>query len=54
MGNDDPVWPYVIHGNYADAGDGVTLLSGALNVLMVLTGHSLGGNKLGQLLKQGR
>ncbi|KAJ3678294.1 hypothetical protein LUZ60_002097 [Juncus effusus] len=48
------VWPYVIHGHYADAGDVAALLSGALNVPMVLTGHSLGRNKLEQLLKQGR
>ncbi|KAK8454340.1 hypothetical protein SEVIR_5G435000v4 [Setaria viridis] len=49
-----PVLPYVIHGHYADAGDVAALLSGALNVPMVLTGHSLGRNKLEQLLKQGR
>jgi len=49
-----PVWPHVIHGHYADAGDSAALLSGALNVPMVLTGHSLGRNKLEQLLKQGR
>ncbi|CAH9129523.1 unnamed protein product [Cuscuta epithymum] len=58
IGHDDekqqPIWPYVIHGHYADAGDSVALLSGALNVPMVLTGHSLGRNKLEQLLKQGR
>ncbi|KAK3008281.1 hypothetical protein RJ639_015349 [Escallonia herrerae] len=36
------------------AGDSAALLSGALNVPMVLTGHSLGRNKLEQLLKQGR
>lgn len=53
-GKGDPVWPYVIHGHYADAGDSAALLSGALNVPMVLTGHSLGRNKLEQLLKQGR
>ncbi|KAH9299399.1 hypothetical protein KI387_031081, partial [Taxus chinensis] len=54
MGGGDPVWPYVIHGHYADAGDSAALLSGALNVPMVLTGHSLGRSKLEQLLKQGR
>eukprot|EP00253_Pinus_taeda_P019443 PITA_19443 len=53
-GKGDPVWPYVIHGHYADAGDSAALLSGALNVPMVLTGHSLGRNKLEQLLEQGR
>ncbi|MCO5548382.1 hypothetical protein L7F22_001839 [Adiantum nelumboides] len=54
IGDGQPVWPYVIHGHYADAGDIASLLSGALNVPMVLTGHSLGRNKLEQLLKQGR
>ncbi|KAL7105809.1 hypothetical protein ACP275_07G069100 [Erythranthe tilingii] len=54
IGAGQPVWPYVIHGHYADAGDSAALLSGALNVPMVLTGHSLGRNKLEQLLKQGR
>ncbi|KAK8962583.1 Sucrose-phosphate synthase [Platanthera guangdongensis] len=54
VGGGHPVWPYVIHGHYADAGDSAVLLSGALNVPMVLTGHSLGRNKLYQLLKQGR
>ncbi|CAA6667899.1 unnamed protein product [Spirodela intermedia] len=38
IGGGQPVWPYVIHGHYADAGDSAALLSGALN----------------QLLKQGR
>ncbi|KAI4310770.1 hypothetical protein MLD38_035721 [Melastoma candidum] len=54
IGGGHPIWPYVIHGHYADAGDSAALLSGALNVPMVLTGHSLGRNKLEQLLKQGR
>ncbi|KDP39346.1 hypothetical protein JCGZ_01103 [Jatropha curcas] len=54
IGEGGPIWPYVIHGHYADAGDSAALLSGALNVPMVLTGHSLGRNKLEQLLKQGR
>ncbi|KAH7365758.1 hypothetical protein KP509_18G044300 [Ceratopteris richardii] len=53
-GGEKPVWPHVIHGHYADAGNIACLLSGALNVPMVLTGHSLGRNKLEQLLKQGR
>ncbi|CAM6118363.1 unnamed protein product [Calypogeia fissa] len=47
----ESVWPHVIHGHYADAGDSASLLSGALDVPMVLTGHSLGRNKLEQLLK---
>ncbi|XP_028799181.1 probable sucrose-phosphate synthase 4 isoform X2 [Neltuma alba] len=49
-----PMWPNVIHGHYADAGEIAAHLSGALNVPMVLTGHSLGRNKFEQLLKQGR
>ncbi|KAK3034316.1 hypothetical protein RJ639_032656 [Escallonia herrerae] len=49
-----PMWPYVIHGHYADAGEVAARLSGALNVPMVLTGHSLGRNKFEQLLTQGR
>ncbi|KAI3989408.1 hypothetical protein MKX01_032510, partial [Papaver californicum] len=49
-----PVWPYAIYGHYADAGAVAAQLSGALNVPMVLTGHSLGRNKFEQLLKQGR
>ncbi|EEF40554.1 probable sucrose-phosphate synthase 4 [Ricinus communis] len=49
-----PTWPYVVHGHYADAGEVASHLSGALNVPMVLTGHSLGRNKFEQLVKQGR
>lgn len=54
IGGGQPVWPVAIHGHYADAGDSTALLSGALNVPMVFTGHSLGRDKLEQLLKQGR
>ncbi|RID73747.1 hypothetical protein BRARA_B00877 [Brassica rapa] len=53
-GSGKPIWPSAIHGHYADAGDAAALLSGALNVPMILTGHSLGRDKLEQLLKQGR
>ncbi|PON95157.1 Sucrose phosphate synthase [Trema orientale] len=49
-----PTWPYVIHGHYADGGEAAVRLSAALNVPMVMTGHSLGRNKFEQLLKQGR
>ncbi|KAM6556268.1 hypothetical protein CsatB_003287 [Cannabis sativa] len=49
-----PTWPYVIHGHYADGGEAAARLSAALNVPMVMTGHSLGRNKFEQLLKQGR
>ncbi|XP_072969532.1 probable sucrose-phosphate synthase 4 [Typha angustifolia] len=54
IGSGQPVWPDAIHGHYADAGDSAALLSGALNVPMLFTGHSLGRDKLEQLLKQGR
>ncbi|XP_062099348.1 probable sucrose-phosphate synthase 1 [Humulus lupulus] len=54
VGGGQPVWPIAIHGHYADAGDAAALLSGALNVPMLFTGHSLGRDKLEQLLKQGR
>ncbi|GMI89203.1 sucrose phosphate synthase 1F, sucrose-phosphate synthase A1 [Hibiscus trionum] len=54
IGGRNPVWPVAIHGHYADAGDSAALLSGALNVPMLFTGHSLGRDKLEQLLKQGR
>nr|XP_016435288.1 PREDICTED: probable sucrose-phosphate synthase isoform X2 [Nicotiana tabacum] len=54
IGNGYPVWPVAIHGHYADAGDSAALLSGALNVPMLFTGHSLGRDKLDQLLRQGR
>lgn len=54
IGWGQPIWPAAIHGHYADAGDSAALLSGALNVPMVFTGHSLGKDKLEQLLKQGR
>lgn len=53
-GKGRPLWPIAVHGHYADAGNSAALLSGALNVPMVFTGHSLGRDKLEQLLKQGR
>ncbi|KAL0372249.1 UNVERIFIED_CONTAM: putative sucrose-phosphate synthase 1 [Sesamum calycinum] len=54
IGTEQPLWPIAIHGHYADAGNSAALLSGALNVPMIFTGHSLGRDKLEQLLKQGR
>ncbi|ONK77376.1 uncharacterized protein A4U43_C02F5880 [Asparagus officinalis] len=53
-GYSKPTWPYIIHGHYADAAEVAAHLSGLLNVPMVMTGHSLGRNKLEQLVKQGR
>ncbi|KAJ6849452.1 putative sucrose-phosphate synthase 4 isoform X1 [Iris pallida] len=49
-----PTWPYVVHGHYADAAEVAARVSGLLNVPMAMTGHSLGRNKLEQLVKQGR
>ncbi|XP_076913697.1 putative sucrose-phosphate synthase 1 [Bidens hawaiensis] len=54
IGDGKPVWPASIHGHYADAGNAAALLSGALNVPMLFTGHSLGRDKLEQILQQGR
>lgn len=44
---------YNIHGHYADAGEAAALMSYTLGVDMVMTGHSLGRNKLDHLLKSG-
>lgn len=41
---------YVIHGHYADAGEVASLMAQTLGVDMVLTGHSLGRNKLEHLI----
>lgn len=49
-----PAWPYVVHGHYADAAEAAAHVASALNAPMVMTGHSLGRNKLEQLLKQAR
>ncbi|KAK1389452.1 Sucrose-phosphate synthase [Heracleum sosnowskyi] len=54
IGGGNQVWPVAIHGHYADAGDSAALISGALNVPMIFTGHSLGRDKMEQLLRQGR
>lgn len=44
---------YVVHGHYADAGEVAVLMSSALDSRMIMTGHSLGRNKLEHLLKGG-
>lgn len=41
----------VIHGHYADAGEVAVLMASTLDVPMVMTGHSLGRNKLEHLLR---
>ena len=44
---------HAVHGHYADAGEVAVLMSSSLGVDMVMTGHSLGRNKLEHLLKSG-
>ena len=41
---------YTVHGHYADAGEVAALMSSTLGIDMVMTGHSLGRNKLEHLL----
>lgn len=50
----EPCELYYIHGHYADAGEVAALMSQTLGVDMVLTGHSLGRNKLEHLLSSGQ
>lgn len=45
--------PDIVHGHYADAGYVSARLAGLLGVPMVFTGHSLGRDKLKQLLHKG-
>ncbi|GAB4822201.1 hypothetical protein N2152v2_009247 [Parachlorella kessleri] len=44
---------YAVHGHYADAGEVAVLMSCTLDVPMIMTGHSLGRNKLEHLLASG-
>ncbi|GMH42505.1 hypothetical protein BSKO_10424 [Bryopsis sp. KO-2023] len=44
---------YAVHGHYADGGEVAALMAHTLGVDMVMTGHSLGRNKLDDLLKAG-
>jgi len=44
---------YAVHGHYADAGEGAALMASTLGVECVVTGHSLGRNKLDHLLASG-
>lgn len=45
---------YAVHGHYADASEVAALVAHTLGVTMVMTGHSLGKNKLVHLLKSGK
>jgi hypothetical protein len=49
----EPSSLYTVHGHYADAGEAAALIAHTLGVPMVLTGHSLGRNKLDHLKRQG-
>jgi hypothetical protein len=49
----EPASLYAVHGHYADAGEIAALIAHTLGVPMVLTGHSLGRNKLDSLKRQG-
>jgi hypothetical protein len=48
-----PCTLFAVHGHYADAGEIAALMGHTLAVPMVLTGHSLGRNKLDHLLRSG-
>ena len=50
---EEPATLYAVHGHYADAGEIAALMAHTLGVPMVLTGHSLGRNKLDSLKRQG-
>lgn len=50
----EPCELYYVHGHYADAGEVAAMMSRTLGVDMVLTGHSLGRNKLEHLLAAGK
>lgn len=49
-----PVALYAVHGHYSDAGEAGALMAHTLGVPLVLTGHSLGRNKLDHLLRCAR
>ena len=44
---------YAIHGHYADASECAAMMAATLGVDMVMTGHSLGRNKLEHLQASG-
>jgi sucrose-phosphate synthase len=48
----EPCSLYAVHGHYADAGEASALMAHTLDIPMLLTGHSLGRNKLDHLRKQ--
>ena len=49
----EPCALYAVHGHYADAGEAAAQIAHSLGIPMVLTGHSLGRNKLDHLKRQG-
>ncbi len=52
--NHTPCELFAIHGHYADAGECAAMMASTLGVDMVMTGHSLGRNKLEHLLASGQ
>ena len=44
---------YAVHGHYADAGEVAAMMASTLGTDMIMTGHSLGRNKLEHLLASG-
>ena len=51
--NQTPCELFAVHGHYADAGEVAAMMASTLGVDMVMTGHSLGRNKLEHLLASG-
>lgn len=52
--NMTPCELYAVHGHYADAGEAAALISSTMDADMLMTGHSLGRNKLEHLRASGR
>ncbi len=51
--NMTPCELYAVHGHYADAGEAAALIASAMDADMLMTGHSLGRNKLEHLRASG-
>lgn len=52
--NMTPCELYAVHGHYADAGEAAALIASTMDADMLMTGHSLGRNKLEHLRASGR
>lgn len=51
--NMTPCELYAVHGHYADAGEAAALIASTMDADMLMTGHSLGRNKLEHLRASG-